>query len=133
MSQESTAEHPVVLTFKEFRKAEEISPGTKVTGVKPADLYTTQDWIEGKKVQAALNREIDPNDEYPSEGYVHRNAFGKTILVLGDGNTKSITAWVRGKRVNFTVKGPLPEGQRYFPLSRLRNNYHDLFTGFDYQ
>lgn len=121
-----------IITYNSLREARTIESGTVVTDVKPQELWTTQDWIEVEKVRAALNRTVGPEDTFPTEGYTHKH-HGKTILVLGDGNTKSIIAWAQGKRVEFTIKGELPRGQKATPLSRLRNQYHDLFREFEYR
>lgn len=121
-----------VIPFSSLKDYAELPPGTLIEGVLPRILWTTQDWIEVKKVQAALNRDHDVEDRYPTRGYLHEHK-GKRILVLGDGNTKAIVAWTRGQTVEFTVEGKLPEGISCSPLSRLKSRYHDLFRDFEYR
>lgn len=120
-----------IITYNSLRETKAIAPGTVVAGVKPQDLWTTQGWIEEKKVQDALSRDCKTDDCYPTRGYLHKHK-GKNILVLGDGNTKAIVAWIRGQRVEFTIEGELPKGADCTPLSRLKNQYNDLFREFEY-
>lgn len=121
------------VSFRDLKKLGEVNPGFLVIDVTPSHLYTVQRWIEPQKVLAALNREARSDDVYPTSGYVHRDIRGNLKLILGDGNTKAIIAWIRGKHVEFSIKEVLPFGTRYFPLSQLRSQYSDLFTGFEYQ
>lgn len=112
-------------------KVEEIESGTVITGVKPRDLYTTQNWISERKAIKALNSYY-PQDKYPTAGYIKECQDGRKILILGDGNTKALVAWEREEKVTFTLKGKLPDQTKYHPLSRLRNSFRDWFKNFDY-
>lgn len=129
MSSESGKEIGLSITFK-LLKPELAFPGTVVTGVPPQKLYTTQKWISTTKVQHALDTGINPDDVYPTEGFIHEY-HGKQRLVLGDGNTKAIIAWIRESNVQFTILGKLPQGTKYISLRELRNRYDDLFRGFE--
>ncbi|OGK19033.1 hypothetical protein A2866_00300 [Candidatus Roizmanbacteria bacterium RIFCSPHIGHO2_01_FULL_39_8] len=120
------------ITYGELKKfqIEQIPIGTILTGVKPRDLYTVQTWIDTKKVLADLNSEVSPDLVLPTIGYLHKGRIGGIKLILGDGNTKSIVALVRGHTVQFEVKGLLPPNTRYRPLIHLYQDNADLFTGF---
>jgi hypothetical protein len=132
MINEFAVELKQVIPFGSLGKEKELSPGTIVTNVNPRALWTIQTWIETQKVQVALNRIIDQDDTFPTEGYIHTHR-GKIILVLGDGNTKALIAWAMGRQVQFTIKGQLARGQKAIPLGRLRQQYHDLFREWEYK
>lgn len=127
MTGEFFGEEHQTISFNSLKDAKELVAGTVVTGVKPQELWTTQEWIEVKKVMKALNTEREADDVYPTRGYFHDRK-----LILGDTNTTAIIAMIRGKRVQFTVVGNLPKGQRYTRLKNLYNANSDLFTEFEY-
>lgn len=132
MAGEHVEENHQTISYADFKKTAVIEPGTIINSVRPSNLYTTQNWISEKKVSAALSREVEPEDRFPISAYIHEDK-GKRVLVLGDGNTRAIVAWVRGVLIEVTIKGLLPEGQSCISLGLLKRRYQDLFVAFEYK
>ena len=131
MAGEFAEKEPQILSYSDFKRIGAIEEGAIIERVKPMSLYTTQDWISVRKVSDALGREVETTGKYPVSAYIQEREKGR-ILVLGDGNTRAIVAWIRGVPVDVIVKGFLPKDQRCISLSLLKRRYRDLFVGFEY-
>ncbi len=121
-------EPKVVMSYKEFKRLKgAVEIGTLVTGVKPGDLFLTQDWADAKKVFSAEERlRDDPGKAKIIPVYLAKFP-DRIVMAAGDGTHRVITAKLNGDRVDTFIVGDLPPNVRLTTVSRFLRANSDLF------
>jgi hypothetical protein len=120
-----------VLSYKEWRANGFIAePGTVIENVPPAQLFTTQDWLDATKMaRAHFAQENGLPDAYLIEGCIFRHPkehMGIVPVVL-DGNHRAVNAINKQERVIFRVlPSQLPPDTEVWRLTNLVKIYGAL-------
>lgn len=129
-------EEPQRLTYGDFKKIplSDIAPGTIITGVPPAKLFASQDWVVMDKIEKAIEYGHD-EENLVAPVWVAELPTGREkesshrALVLRDKHHRTLEAWREGRKIDAEVTGLMPEGQKVMSFSRLRMNTGDPFRG----
>lgn len=117
------------MTFKEWKeKGFEAEVGTIITDVRPASLYTPQDWLDETKMGRAMNAQYegDAEDAFIVKGIAYNHPkqhMGKVPVIL-EGNHRAVNAAFNGNRVSFeVVDHELPEQAQVWKVKNLLNRF----------
>lgn len=102
------SEAPTTMTYKEWKKnGFEAEVGTIITNVRPASLYTPQDWLDPTKIGRTMDcqHEGTREDAFAVKGIVFKHPkphMGKVPVIL-EGNTRAVNAEFNRDRITFEI------------------------------
>jgi len=130
---ETEQEEGPKVSFKEFLATSEAESGSVIEGVKPSELFTTQDWLDDAKVANVLGY-IEDRDPRLTEitGYLHYHTkFDRNVIVIGNGNHRALYALISGKRIDVAIEDPrILLKENPFRLKNLLKKYGNVFSSF---
>lgn len=122
------SEPKVVMPYAEYRGYKgEVEVGTLVTGVKPGDLFVTQEWATTVKAFSAEQRLRDDPEKARVVPVYLAMINGHRVMGAGDGTHRIATAKLNGDRVDAFIVGELPPNVRLIPVSRYIRDNSDYF------
>ncbi len=128
-----------IIPFEDFLRLpdEDVYVGMRVGPLPPAKLYASQDWIDDRKLRAALKALAHP-DPLLIPLYVHRARFANggthRITVIADYHHRALVWATHGLRIYGTIEATsLPERlkpQSIIPFSVFRRQYESEVLTF---
>lgn len=122
------------VTYNSFLQGEDVEPGKMIVDIKPRDLFTYQDWVDEHKIMNVLSYSRNNNPLLTQiTGYLYFHPkFEREVIVIGNGNHRTIYAIIHGTKINVEIKDPPEEKKETNPfrITNTLKKYGDMFTGY---